>query len=424
MSDKLIVYLSSPFMEFEDTRKKFLDEIKARTYLYEINAMEHYRAENKNALAKCIQDVKECNIYVCILGNSYGSMAKDMNNTDTGKSYTHWEYITALERKNAIKRFVLLQRVAATDNNLKCWQDEIKASPDLMVLYYEQQEQIPQLIIESLDNYSRDLIAENRKKKDVLQEKIYLCDRYPQNQEFTISFDDDPVQFFLLNGHDKDLLHYFIRRKEIEYEERELQWKNIDIRPAIPNDSSAFDKVELNVTAEIFNKLKWKKFTKPKDITIDSLTEYMTSYNIDYLSVSWFIESIYWKNNKLNEFIDAFYTKYDKINKELLARTPVTPKRIIFFGILSYVDNPDISEEEFNKRVKSIKWEHSLSPFQKIKKKEVKDWLVESEIEDMDYPCEQLINSYLKEIYERDMYFSEVEAGLLNIIKLYKEENL
>jgi len=411
---KLKVYLSSPFLELQDERKKFLDDIGPRSYLYEINAMEYYVGEDVKVLEKCKKDVRECNIYVCILGEKYGSIATE------GKSFTHWEYITACEQKEKdpnYERIILLQRNGVTDNNVLNWRKEIDDAK-ILPAYYADKKEIPELIIKSLDNYTRKIVTAAIQKKDVMNEKIYLCDRVPQNTSFANGLDTDSMQFFLLIGHENDLPHYFIRRKELEYEEMESQWKNIDIKPLIPNDTDNFANVESCIIAEIFNKLKWKKFRSPKDITGDNLVAYMNENKLDYLSVTWFIESVYWKNNKLKEFIVRFCKEYSAKNKDLN-----TTKQIFFFGIITYADDPSLTKEQFENQIKDIVWENNLPPFEKIKKDNIKDWLVETDIEKLDYSCEQLINVYLKDILKGDLYFRELEGGLLDIIKLYKEEH-
>jgi hypothetical protein len=419
---ELNVYLSSPFLEFKDVRSDFLNKIQGRKYLYEITAMEDYRAEDRNVLYKCIEDVKKCNIYVCIIGEKYGSIAKDNDGKDTGKSFTYWEYDTACQRKakgENIERLILIKNVppeTELDPLLKQWKQEIAAS-QLQTIYYDELDEVPQRIVDSLDNFVAKRLKASMQQKDVMQDKIYLCNRSKQNLEFGASIDDDPVQFFLLNGHDKDLVHYFIKRQELEFEDRELQWTNINIKPAIPNDVKEFEKVELYIKAEILSKLKWRKFKLAKDVTINGLIEYMTEMQLDYLSMSWFIESTYWKNDKLNEFIVDFYKKYKELNQTLQ-----TDKRIIFFGILNYIDNPDLSEQEFNSKISSILWEHNLPRFEKLNKKDIKDWLCENEIEEMDSRCEELVSLYVKDIEERDLYFSEVETGLMKIIKLYNQQ--
>jgi hypothetical protein len=96
--------------------------------------------------------------------------------------------------------------------------------------------------------------------------------------------------------------------------------------------------------------------------------------------------------------------------------------RIIFFGILKYVDNQEITEQEFNNRVSSILWEHNLSRFEKLNKQDIKDWLCDSEIEEMDSRGDELVSLYVKDIVEKDLYFSEVETGLMHIIRLYNQQ--
>ncbi|MCW3110048.1 MAG: hypothetical protein JWQ09_4554 [Segetibacter sp.] len=422
--DKLNVYLSSPYFEFRDKRQKFLTEIQARSYLYEITAMEDYAAEDRNVLYKCIEDVEKCNIYVCIIGEGYGSIAKDKNGVETGKSFTYWEYATACKRKERgddIERLVLIKNVENPNDLpplLQQWKQEIGSS-QIQTIFYNHEDDISQKIIFSLDNYVKKRLDALVSKKDVPEQKIFLCDRTEQNQEFLTSLDDESaLQFFLLNCHDKDLAHYFIRRKQIEFEDAEQEWVDIDIRPVIPNDITDFDKVDNYVKAEILTKLKWKKFKLPKDVTIEGLIDYMDANNIDYLSISWFIESTYWKNEKLNDFVGWFYEKYNQLNQQI-----TTTRHILFFGILRYIENPDFPQDQFNDKISKIIWKNNLPKFKKLNRQDIKDWLCDYEIEEMSSRADELISVYIKDLMEKDLYFSEVESGLREIIKLYNVEH-
>jgi hypothetical protein len=139
---ELNVYLSSPYLEFKTTRQDFLNKIQGRRYLYQITAMEDYRAEDRNVLEKCIEDVKKCNIYVCIIGEEYGSIAKDKNGKDSGRSFTYWEYDTACKRKargEDIERLILIKSVPPDKELnplLKQWKQEIAAS-QLQTIYFD-----------------------------------------------------------------------------------------------------------------------------------------------------------------------------------------------------------------------------------------------------------------------------------------------
>ncbi len=416
--DKLNVYLSSPYMEFKSSRDQFLNEIKSRNKLYDITAMEDYLAIDKDVLSTCIDDVNKCNIYVLVLGDKYGSIAKK-GGVDSGRSFTYWEFDAAnTQKKNGkdIERLILLKAgpVAADENPLLTeWKKEI-ADSQIQTIYYNEQKDIPQKILDSLDNFTLQRIQGFIQKKDVLRDKIFLCNRSEVNQEFLVSIDEDPIQFFVLHAHEDDLPHYFIKRKEIEFEDMSNNWQNINIKPDISETVTDLEKAEIYIKSAIFNELKWKKFKLPKDVTPESITQYMTENNIDYLSISWFIESALWKNDKLKEFIVSFYQKYNTINKDLK-----TDRRILFFGILRYVQNKNMTEEEFYERIKSIQWEHNLQKLKKITKQDIKDWLNDNQIEDIEMRCEELISLYLKEINIRDMHYKEVEGGLQKMLDLY-----
>src|SRR4051794_19511042 len=88
---KYKVYISSVKREFEKVREQIFIEIAKRSRLFDANGMEEYTAEDLPAVEKCRQDVRDCNIYVCILGHMYGSIVND----GKGMSFTHYEYAEA-----------------------------------------------------------------------------------------------------------------------------------------------------------------------------------------------------------------------------------------------------------------------------------------------------------------------------------------
>lgn len=420
--DKLNVYLSSPYMEFAETRHQFLKEIRLRSYIYEINAMEMYPAKDVDVLETCIADVKRCHIYVLILGDKYGSIAKK-NGKDSGKSFTYWEYETAKEKKENDKNFarlILLKAGATTDENplLTEWKKEIGDS-QIQTVWYSLQDEIPKKIIESLDNFTLERIQYIIRKKDIVKDKIYLCNREEANLEFSVSIDnsEDPIRFFVLRGHDYNMLQYFIKRKELEYEDRGQKWKDIPIKPLIPARITSFEEAERYIRAAIFNELKGEKFKSPKDVHAENIVQYMTENNINYVSVSWSIDSTLWKNDKLKEFIVSLYQKYALINSKLK-----TDKKIFYFAILRYVPCKEITEKGFYEQVKSVEWETNLPVFSKITKQDVKDWLTSNEIENIEMRMEELISLYLKKINEIDMYYNVVEPALQRMLDLYNKQ--
>ena len=411
---KLNVYLSSPYLEFKEIRDSFLNEIKSRNYLYEITAMEYYRAEDINALKKCIDDVNKCHIYVLILGDQYGSLAKK-SGVDTGKSFTYWEYDTANKRKTGLEKLILIKAGSAANKDplLAEWLTEI-ANSQILTVYYNDQSEIPKKILESLDNFTSKRLQSSIEKKDLLHDKIYLCDRSETNQEFLNSLDEKPLQFFILNGHENDLPRYFVKRKEIEYEDMDFKVKDITIKPRIPNNVIEFEKAEMYIKSELFTQLKWRKFRLPKDVTPESIICYMDENKIDYLSVSWMIERSLWKNDNLKKIILEFHKKWSAANKTLQSK-----KQILIFGILQYTENEETTEDEFYQRVQDIRWDNNPLKLTKINKNDIKDWLEQNGIEDLETRKEEIISLYLKDLYARDLYFKEAESSLTKILDLY-----
>ena len=112
---------------------------------------------------------------------------------------------------------------AAPDENplLTAWKKEI-ADSQAQTVWYNSQEEIPDKIIQALDNFTLERIQSVITKKDILRDKIYLCNREEANLQFSVSIDndEDAIQFFVLQGHEFNLLQYFITRKELEYEDR------------------------------------------------------------------------------------------------------------------------------------------------------------------------------------------------------------
>jgi hypothetical protein len=427
----LKVYLSSPFKVLEETRKKFLDSIQSRTNLYVVNAMEYYLAEDVNILAKCKKDVNECQIYVCIIGSTYGSMAKDEQGNLTDKSYTHWEFVTANERKargEKVERIILLRREVPTDPHLLQWRQEVEQL-QLLPKIYTNDDEIPGIILDCLDKYTSKLVEERLQEKEIPEETVYLCDRSEQDSAFFERVNHDPIQLFLLTGHDKDLPHYFIRKKELLFEKDQSQWLDLVIEPTAPTDMSAFASVERKIKAAIQAKLNWKKFKVVDDVSVSGLLDYMDLNKYECLSISWQVEQVYWKNEHFQAFLSFLYNKYNEFNKEHALKKSKDPgndeenvKCIYFFVILRYVDDPELTEEAFNECIKNISWENNLPKFGKIKKSHIHTWLIENEIEKLEYNCDQLISLYFKDIVSRDLYYREVEGALLQVIKPHKKD--
>lgn len=105
--EKRKVYLSSTFKDLEPYRELVINKFESEfSESFELCRIMEYMYDNGRSIPpidECIQEVKESDIYLLILGNRVGSYPKNFD-----KTYTELEYETALSMKNEkfIFRFI------------------------------------------------------------------------------------------------------------------------------------------------------------------------------------------------------------------------------------------------------------------------------------------------------------------------------
>lgn len=421
MPPPLNVYLSSPYKQLEIARGEFLDLMQSRKNLYQINGMERYYAADEPPLKKCLEDVDRCNIYVLIVADNYGSIAR-IAGQNNHKSYTHLEYDRANERVNnrqPVERLIFVKTPAAPDEpkELTDWKAEINGLR-ITKKNFKDPSELPKLIQENLDDYAGRMVSKAIQPKENLDDLIYLCDRQPVEDEFdfAVSTNNSPTSFFVLSSHEYNLPYYFFERTKIKSTERKKSWCDINIQLSIPEKADDFVKAEFSIKNGIFRKLGWNKFRTPEDITPEGLIACMTEMNIDYLAIIWQIKNVSLKNSKLGGFLNALSDKYQAAFKNI-----VTDKKIFFFSILSYTPGSDISEDDFYKKANIIKWRNKLPVLSKITVQDIKDWMYENEIEDLETKKEELIKLCFENFNNTEgVFFKDAEPGLLKILERYK----
>lgn len=89
MSNRLRVYVSSPYNDLQQHRQAVIAALRMAGY--DCDAMEDYPAFDERTLRFCLDDVEKCDIYVLILAHRYGSRPPEEENPDN-KSITELEY--------------------------------------------------------------------------------------------------------------------------------------------------------------------------------------------------------------------------------------------------------------------------------------------------------------------------------------------
>jgi hypothetical protein len=94
---KYKVYISSTYVDLKDYRQQVIDFFGKKTIKenFDLLSMEGYVADNTEPAMECVDDVKNCNIYILILANRYGFIPPANNPTEI--SITEIEYNTALQ---------------------------------------------------------------------------------------------------------------------------------------------------------------------------------------------------------------------------------------------------------------------------------------------------------------------------------------
>jgi hypothetical protein len=415
------VYISSVYTEFETVRESIYQYISERATLYELIGMENYGPEDRRVIDKCIEDVNCCDIYICILGFRYGTEANAADPAGQKYSFTHWEFITATNKKRAgksIERLIYIKEDATKKENdprLAALRHEILSSQTVLCRVFSDETRLPKLLLKDLDNYTS-RVTSKAKPRDV----IYKCNREIPDLYFEMNFSNDPVQFYFLHSHDRDLPHYFVKRKNLDFELREKSVILLELQTnRFIEATSDFTILEKLMKAAIFSQLPpGHSFSNAEEITVQGLFQMMDRMNKNYMIITWNIQSIYWKNDQFCAHINHFYECYRSLNQAIK-----TDKKIIFFGIAKYIDNPDISQDEFERRLDLIQYGYKLPALTKITRGEVKDWLRMTGIEANTDKADGMIEKTITDTSKSEFFYSELEGALRLMLDQFNNSN-
>ncbi len=111
----ITVYLSSTFRDLQNYRADVLHFFGGMKDRFRVLNMEDYTAEDRSAYSRCMADVDACQLYILLIGKSYGSIAKDPTTpgfNPEGYSYTHFEYLRAKAAKAQGRTKLLIFKAA------------------------------------------------------------------------------------------------------------------------------------------------------------------------------------------------------------------------------------------------------------------------------------------------------------------------
>lgn len=120
MDRKYQVFVSSTYKDLQEERKKVIEVLLNRNCIP--IGMEFFPSANEVLLPMIKRFIDDCDYYILIIGEEYGSVDKK-----TKKSYTQLEYEYAIERKKPVAIFLKDEKVCNTNSINKQQLDKFKA---------------------------------------------------------------------------------------------------------------------------------------------------------------------------------------------------------------------------------------------------------------------------------------------------------
>ena len=281
---KYKVYISSTYSDLKEYRQQVIAFFGKKTIKenFDLLSMEGYVADNNLPSLECIEDVKDCNIYILIIANRYGFIPPQNNPEEI--SITEIEYNTAVQdpQKTVLAFFAEetdphfsgdneanAALLAKKKQKLAAFKTRVReariTSPEPFVSSYQLALQISESLMR------RSFIAYRLDNA-----RAYCCDRVPQFSRFLMSRTKGAFKSVVIYGNRKELGLNLINRVNIfalDLPEDSIQNQLVSFEDFLV--SADYTQNRNSLLVYIFNKYFPSKI--PTDISIDAfLTSFKT----------------------------------------------------------------------------------------------------------------------------------------------------
>ena len=221
---KLKVYISSTYRDLKEHRKQLIEFFGKKTIKenFDLVSMEGYVANDIVPAMECIEDVKQCNIFILILANRYGFIPPE--NNPQGISITETEYDTAME--DDANKTILAFFADETDPRFEADGD---ADPSIVELKKKKLANFKTRVRNEKLTHPEPFVsafhltlqvAESLMQKSFIAFKLerartYCCDRVPQFSKFLQVRTKGSFKAFIIYGDRKELGLNLINRVNI-----------------------------------------------------------------------------------------------------------------------------------------------------------------------------------------------------------------
>jgi len=414
------IYISSTYKDLIEERgllRAYLDRAQ-----YVTVCMEKYPpASPENIKVRCQGDVCKADMYVAIIGDTYGSIALDENGKELGISYTEYEYDAAVESKK--KRFVFFKTLKEPpkDERLISFITKIKKSA-LLTANFDDIKELPAQVMSSIIAATKDYLP-----NFIPSETKYLCDRSDQFQGFhdaLLKKLTNQIHYFMLSGHRYNGHANFVKRCIYAIKTMFNNQETLDVT-VMANSSPPSDenKVAEELRKKVLRQLEQKVKEPVSEFSADCFFECLQKSNKLCLVISIIIQSTFLKNHT-DVYKKAFQRFYDEFSQK--ENPAYQDKKIIFFIDVQYVEeagNEKDIVEDFENEPHFVGLR--LPTLNMINDSLIMDWIQENDIEHNQMEIDTRIKDFFASIARdaNDQYFMDsAEGPMEKLIDFYNQQ--
>jgi len=217
------VYISSTYQDLKEHRKQVIEFFNKKTIKenFDLLSMEGYVADDIEPAMECIEDVKDCDIYILILANRYGFIPPKNNPGEI--SVTEIEYNTAVAdpQKTILAFFADETDPQFTPDNDA--DEALREKKKNKLITFKTRVREARLTHPEpfVSSYHLTLqVAESLMRRSFLAYRLdatraYCCDRVPQFSRFLMARTGNPFKTIIIYGDRKELGLNLINRFNI-----------------------------------------------------------------------------------------------------------------------------------------------------------------------------------------------------------------
>jgi len=278
------VYISSTYQDLKEQRKQVIEFFNKKTIKenFDLLSMEGYVADDIEPAMECIEDVKDCDIYILILANRYGFIPPKSNPGEI--SVTEIEYNTAAAdpQKTILAFFADETDPQFTPDNDA--DEALREKKKNKLIAFKTRVREARLTHPEpfVSSYHLTLqVAESLMRRSFLAYRLdatraYCCDRVPQFSRFLMARTGNPFKTIIIYGDRKELGLNLINRFNIftlDLEEDAIQNQLVSFEDFLVSEDYAQNRNSLLVYI-------YDKFFPNNPLQEVSVNSFLTAFKI------------------------------------------------------------------------------------------------------------------------------------------------